>query len=209
MYATQIPATRFSISPYTSENANPNRKLKTRYGNFLPDSLHSSFDNAFFHISPREARSIDPQMRVLMRVGLQAMEAAGLVVDEFKGEDEETANESEGVLRSEDVGCYVGVATNDYVFNLRNEVGVHYATGKSKSIKIVYLRSSKLIHLNMNMNMIQVRCLPSLRAALRMRSICLVRRWSSTPHAPRQLSLSTKQCAPFCLESARRRLLAA
>lgn len=81
-------------------------------------------------------------MRVLMRVGLQAMEAAGLVVDEFKGEDEGTANESEGVLRSEDVGCYVGVATNDYAFNLRNEVGVHYATGKSKSIKIVYLRSS-------------------------------------------------------------------
>lgn len=133
------------------------------------------------------------------------MEAAGLVVDDFKGEDEETANESEGVLRSEDVGCYVGVATNDYVFNLRNEVGVHYATGKSISIKLAYLRSSNLI----NMNMIQVRYRPSLRAVLRMRSTCLVRRWSSIPRAPRQLSPFTRQCALFFLESAKRRLLAA
>ena len=103
--------------------------MKTRYGNFLPDSLHSSFDNGFFRISPREARALDPQMRVLMRVGLQAMENAGLVVDEFRGGEEDASDESEGVLRSEDVGCYVGVATNDSVFNLRNEVGVHYATG--------------------------------------------------------------------------------
>jgi hypothetical protein len=101
--------------------------MKTRFGNFLPDTLHSGFDNGFFRISPREARTLDPQMRVLMRVGLQAAEAAGLVVEEF------TMNGSkapEGVLRSEDVGCFVGVATNDYPFNLRNDIGVHYATGR-------------------------------------------------------------------------------
>lgn len=105
--------------------------MKTRFGNFLPDSLHSSFDNSFFRISPREARSLDPQVRVLMRVGLQAIEAAGLVISDFM--DDEHACESEGMMKSEDVGCFVGVATNDYVFNLRNEMGVHYATGKFRA----------------------------------------------------------------------------
>nr|UPO09356.1 PKS7818 [Inonotus obliquus] len=122
----EIPETRFSISPYAEANASPGRQLKTRYGNFLPDGLHASFDNTFFRISPREARAMDPQMRVLMRTGLQAMEAAGLVVQEFAADGQ---NLGEGILRSEDVGCFVGVATNDYAHNLRNDVGVHYATG--------------------------------------------------------------------------------
>lgn len=113
-----------------STSGNPNRKMKTRFGNFLPDSLHSGFDGSFFHISPREARALDPQMRVLMRVGLEAAEAAGLVVDEFSMDSSsKTDTDSTGVLRSEDVGCFVGVATNDYPHNLRNDLGVHYATG--------------------------------------------------------------------------------
>ncbi|KAH8105565.1 polyketide synthase [Phellopilus nigrolimitatus] len=129
----EIPQTRFSISPYSdaNPNANSNRKMKTRFGCFLPDSLHASFDNTFFRISPREARAIDPQMRVLMRVGMQAVEAAGLVVDEFHGGDAGDVEEQhkEDVVRSEDVGCFVGVATNDYPLNLKSEIGVHYATG--------------------------------------------------------------------------------
>lgn len=66
-------------------------------------------------------------MRLLMRVGLQAAESAGLVVKEFSRGSEEL---SEGQVCSEDIGCFVGVATNDYVLNSRNEIGVHYATGK-------------------------------------------------------------------------------
>lgn len=67
--------------------------------------------------------SMDPQMRVLMRVGLQAMEAAGLVVSNSD------AVADDGVMGSDDVGCFVGVATNDYMLNLHNDIGVHYATG--------------------------------------------------------------------------------
>ncbi|THH09272.1 hypothetical protein EW145_g2129 [Phellinidium pouzarii] len=127
----EIPQTRFSVTSYSDANpkANSDKKMKTRFGNFLPAGLHAGFDNAFFRISPREARSIDPQMRVLMRVGLQAMEAAGLVVDEFAENGPSSNEAAEGVIKSEDVGCFVGVATNDYVLNLRNDVGVHYATG--------------------------------------------------------------------------------
>ncbi|EJD06333.1 polyketide synthase [Fomitiporia mediterranea MF3/22] len=124
----EIPRTRFSITPYTdaNPNANPNRQLKTRFGNFLPDGLHSSFDNAFFRISPREAQALDPQMRVLMRVGLQAVESAGLVIEDSATKTEERG---QSAIYSDDVGCFVGAATNDYVHNLRNDIGVHYATG--------------------------------------------------------------------------------
>nr|WGJ61596.1 ShPKS5 polyketide synthase 5 [Sanghuangporus sanghuang] len=124
----EIPETRFTITPYNNANpnTNPGRQLKTRFGNFLPSDLHASFDNAFFRISPREARVLDPQIRVLMRVGLQAMEAAGLVVQDFATNPKELGD---GEIRSEDVGCFVGVATNDYVHNLRNDIGIHYATG--------------------------------------------------------------------------------
>lgn len=101
--------------------------MKTRFGNFLPDGLHASFDNTFFRISPREARTLDPQMRVLLRVGLQAMEASGLVVNDFAANAEDLGD---GETRSEDIGCFVGVATNDYVHNLRSDIGVHYATGE-------------------------------------------------------------------------------
>ena len=100
--------------------------MKTRFGNFLPDGLHASFDNAFFRISPREARSLDPQMRVVMRVGLQAIESAGLVVSDSKESD----SLGQASIRSDDVGCFIGAATNDYAHNLRGEIGVHYATGK-------------------------------------------------------------------------------
>lgn len=104
--------------------------MRTRFGNFLPDNLHASFDNAFFRISPREARSLDPQMRVLMRVGLQAVESAGLVVLDSGESSEENGT---GALHSDDVGCFVGAATNDYVHNLHPEIGVHYATGKCRN----------------------------------------------------------------------------
>ncbi|KAI5118611.1 hypothetical protein M0805_008042 [Coniferiporia weirii] len=125
----EIPQSRFSTSPYTGPNADPKRRMKTRFGNFLPDGMHASFDNTFFHISPREALAIDPQIRVLMRVGLQAIEASGLVVDEFCDNDAIENEVGEGHARSADVGCFVGMATSDYVLNLENEIGVHYATG--------------------------------------------------------------------------------
>ena len=101
--------------------------MKTRFGNFLADGVFDGFDNTFFRISPKEARALDPQMRLLMRVGFQAAEAAGLLVD--TDDDDARTSTAYSTLRGEDVGCFVGVATSDYALNLKNDVGVHYATG--------------------------------------------------------------------------------
>ena len=115
------------MSPYVSTPPTYSTKvMKTRTGNFLPGNLHASFDNSFFKISPKEAAHCDPQMRVLIRVGFQALEAAGVVIPEAK---DETSKIGEGIMGTDDVGCFVGIGTTDYYLNLRNDVGVHYVPG--------------------------------------------------------------------------------
>lgn len=75
------------------------------------------FDNAFFGVSPREARNMDPQQRVLLHVAYHALEDAGYVPGATPSFD--PAN----------VAVYVGAATNDYVHNLRDQMDVYYSTG--------------------------------------------------------------------------------
>ncbi|KAJ3549836.1 hypothetical protein NM688_g5137 [Phlebia brevispora] len=112
---SEIPASRFNVSEYTSGAHGANRWLKTRFGNFLEDP--ATFDNVFFQISPREARSMDPQQRLLLEVSYHALENAGYVPRATTSFDPET------------FATYVGVATQDYVHNLRDEVDVYYSTG--------------------------------------------------------------------------------
>ena len=66
-------------------------------GGFLPGI--DRFDAAFFEISPREAEWLDPQQRILLEVGWEALEAAGLPLS---------------VLRRKRTGVFVGAWTNDY-----------------------------------------------------------------------------------------------
>ncbi|KAI0304291.1 hypothetical protein B0F90DRAFT_1809157 [Multifurca ochricompacta] len=51
------------------------RSMKARTGNFLDDV--DKFDHEFFNISPREARSMDPQMRILLHTAYEALEDSG------------------------------------------------------------------------------------------------------------------------------------
>jgi acyl transferase domain-containing protein len=89
--------------------------MKAHTGNFL-DNV-DEFDNRFFKISPREAKSMDPQQRVLLHVAYEALEDSGYVPNATS-----TSN-------PERFGCYIGVATGDYIQNLRDEIDVYYSTG--------------------------------------------------------------------------------
>lgn len=84
-------------------------------GNFLRDP--DAFDNSFFQISPREARSMNPQQRVLLRVAYHALENAGYCPRATPTSDPDSFS------------TFVGVATNDYVQNLRDNIDVYYSTG--------------------------------------------------------------------------------
>jgi acyl transferase domain-containing protein len=91
--------------------------MNARFGNFLDDP--DVFDNVFFRISPREARSMSPQQRIMLQVAYEAIEDAGYVPHSTPNFDPDT------------FGVYVGVATNDYVLNLRDNIDVYYSTGLS------------------------------------------------------------------------------
>lgn len=89
--------------------------MPVRHGSFLDDVW--GFDNTFFNISPREALSMDPQQRILLRMTQVALEDAGYVGDATPS------------FQKASFGCYIGVATGDYTDNLRNQIDVFYSPG--------------------------------------------------------------------------------
>nr|A0A0B5KU17.1 RecName: Full=Non-reducing polyketide synthase mapC'; AltName: Full=Mycophenolic acid biosynthesis cluster protein C' [Penicillium brevicompactum]AJG44381.1 MpaC' [Penicillium brevicompactum] len=91
------PESRFHMSDLQREPKGP------FWGHFLerPDV----FDHRFFNISAREAESMDPQQRVALQVAYEAMESAG-----YLGWQPNRL--------SQDIGCYVGVGSEDYTENV-------------------------------------------------------------------------------------------
>jgi acyl transferase domain-containing protein len=98
------------------EGSRAKRSMGTRYGNFLKTPF--LFDNELFDISPREAKSIDPQQRVLLQVAYRALENAGYTADSTPSFARDT------------FGCFIGSATLDYVENLRSNIDVYYSPGE-------------------------------------------------------------------------------
>lgn len=111
------------MSDYNNpKDANAKRRMAAHTGNFI-DGV-DEFDNKFFKISPREAKSMDPQQRVLLHTAYEALENSGYVPGATPTFDPET------------FGCYIGVATHDYLQNLRDDIDVYYSTGMWSSSQI-------------------------------------------------------------------------
>lgn len=91
------------------------RIMTARHGNFLRNPF--DFDHEFFNISPRESKSMDPQQKLLLQGAVRALDDAGYVPN------------ASSTFQAESMGCYIGVATNDYVRNLENDIDVYYSTG--------------------------------------------------------------------------------
>ncbi|KAF8549489.1 hypothetical protein OG21DRAFT_1525769 [Imleria badia] len=79
----------------------------------LWEVLGTDFVRKFFKISLREARSMDPQQRVLHTTYV-ALENAGYIPD------------ATPCLRRATFGYYIGVATQDYAENLADNIDIHY-----------------------------------------------------------------------------------
>jgi acyl transferase domain-containing protein len=115
----------------------PNHRLKTDslqrqpggpfWGNFLESP--ESFDHRFFGVSAREAESMDPQQRLLLQVAYEAIESA-------------TYCGLRATKLPDDVGCYVGVGSDDYSEN----VGSRDATAFSATGTLQAFNTGRISH---------------------------------------------------------------
>ena len=92
----EIPHQRWDLEAFYDANPEVPGKMYARHGVFL-DNL-DLMDPEFFGISPREATWVDPQQRLLMEVGWEAMERAGWLPQKI----------------AEHTGVFVGWMHNDY-----------------------------------------------------------------------------------------------
>ena len=80
--------TRFNASAFYRPEGGPLKGLtnvKSAY--MMDDDAINRFDHSFFQISPQEAICIDPQQRMLLEVAYEAIENAGILVEDFRGTD--------------------------------------------------------------------------------------------------------------------------
>ncbi len=91
-----IPDNRWDLDAFHDDDPEVPGKMYARQGVFL-DQI-DMMDPEFFGISPREATWVDPQQRLLMEVGYEALERAGWQADRI----------------AESTGVFVGWMHNDY-----------------------------------------------------------------------------------------------
>ncbi|MEU6231860.1 SDR family NAD(P)-dependent oxidoreductase [Kitasatospora sp. NPDC047058] len=101
---TEVPADRWDAEALYDPDPNAPGRSYGRWGGFLADV--DSFDSLFFQISPKQARSMDPQERLFLETAWSALEDAGyppsrIPAPRFGGE-------------GHDVGVFVGVMWDDY-----------------------------------------------------------------------------------------------
>ncbi len=94
---SEVPRDRWDAEAWYDANPDTPGKINSRHGGFVEGC--ELFDPAFFEIAPREAKSVDPQHRMLLEVSWEAMENAGLVPSALAGSN---------------TGVFVGITGNDY-----------------------------------------------------------------------------------------------
>lgn len=116
----EVPPDRWPWQEHYDADFMVEGKMNVRHGGFIEDV--DQFDARFFGISPFEAARMDPQQRVLLEVGWEAFEDAGIALDRVLGRD---------------VGVFVGVATSDYTdlqLQYAEGAGPYSSTGGAASI---------------------------------------------------------------------------
>lgn len=94
----EVPRDRWDIDAFYDPNPEAVGRMYCRNGGFL-DSPLDRFDSRFFAMPPREARSLDPQQRLILETSWEALEHAGIAPASLAGTD---------------VGIFVGVSSSDY-----------------------------------------------------------------------------------------------
>jgi acyl transferase domain-containing protein/NAD(P)-dependent dehydrogenase (short-subunit alcohol dehydrogenase family)/acyl carrier protein len=92
----EVPEGRWDAGYHNPDPDQPGR-IYTRAGGFL--NQIDTFDAAFFGMSPREARQVDPQHRLALELAWEALEDAALVPKHLAGSR---------------TGVFIGISSQDY-----------------------------------------------------------------------------------------------
>ena len=95
---SDVPSDRFLWKSFYHPSTDMNGAINHRGGHFLDHDV-SAFDANFFGIPPSEANAMDPQQRLQLETAYEAIENAGMPMDQIKG--------SKG-------GVYVAIFSRDY-----------------------------------------------------------------------------------------------
>lgn len=95
---TEVPADRWNAEAFYHPNSEGREAISTKKGHFLTHDV-SEFDARFFGFSSIEADHTDPQQRLLLETTYEALENAGIPIEDLRGSD---------------TSVFVSVFTRDY-----------------------------------------------------------------------------------------------
>ncbi|KAH8701065.1 hypothetical protein BGW36DRAFT_339021 [Talaromyces proteolyticus] len=130
---SKMPEDRMNMDAFYHPDGERGGNTNAPGGHFLKQDV-AVFDTSFFSIPPTEAKSIDPQQRLLMECVYEAMENGGFSMEAFAGSD---------------TSCYVGSFSHDYYEMIDRDpetAPLYSVTGNGTSIlsnRISYLYDLK------------------------------------------------------------------
>ncbi len=117
----EVDPSRWDVNAYFDPDPDAPGKIASKWGGFIDDV--DKFDPHFFGISPREAVSMDPQQRLMLEVGWEALEHAGYAPDKLMGTR---------------TGVFVGICNSDYAQMLMSgdpeNIDAYVSTGNAHSV---------------------------------------------------------------------------
>jgi len=112
---TEIPPQRWDVNKYYSPHPQQRNKTISKWAGLIQGS--DQFDAQFFAISPREAKSLDPQQRLMLELSWSCLEDAGYSPSQLSGSQ---------------VGVFIGACNYDSVLLLnqnQENIEAHSGTG--------------------------------------------------------------------------------
>ncbi|MFH1319653.1 MAG: SDR family NAD(P)-dependent oxidoreductase [Bacteroidota bacterium] len=119
---TEIPPDRWDAEALYAPDFNQAGKINVKKGGFINDI--DKFDAGFFGISPLEALRMDPQQRMILEITYNAIEDAGVCLEELSGSS---------------TCVFIGISSHDYgdILNSPSEqvnIGAHTNLGSALCI---------------------------------------------------------------------------
>jgi len=117
---TEVPPSRWDVARFYDPDPSVPGKVNTKWGGFLAQP--GGCDHAFFNLSADEAVYVDPQQRLILELGWEALEDAGIPPDSLKGSR---------------TGVYVGISHNDYeriIYRDYRRITQYHGTGSYQSV---------------------------------------------------------------------------